>query len=514
MSNPPRLIHNNDLAFMSAHNVVPPMSKDEWLYELVGRFSGAQIDVLVCDIHGGADIVPQYPTGVPEAELFPLDTFESVGEWRHQRNHEWLVENDPYPEAITLCRSAGMEFWAGMRFNDIHDHRTSTRFRVNHPDYILGDKCGAPAYKNSDKPCRGFNYARPEVRAHVMRIIEDCCTRYDLDGFELDFTRHPGVHFPDMDEGRPLLTAYLHEIRRMLDRIGADRGRRIGLGCRTYQTLGASYDCALDVATWIRDGIFDYVNPSILWRSTTESFFKPFVELASGTDCRIYATTTEHLDSRWYGRRRSTPSEVVRAGAMNAWRDGVDGIYTMNWCIPIFTNHPELMDQLREVGDLASLEFTDKLYTVGVFYEDPAARSPEPQLPLAFDVQPDGPGQTLRFTVADDLPRAAQLGILESVTLELAVTEPAGEVIEFTLNGRRLPDNPKLRYTRPYPEPHNCGVKLSYTLDGAKDITQGVNELRVAVRSRDPALLDRFTLFTADVIIRYRTLPMRATYGT
>jgi len=513
MRQPPRLIHNNDLAFMVAHNVVPPMSKQEWLYELVGRFRGTQIDVLVCNMHGGAGIHPVYPTAVEEAELVLLEEFESVGDWRRQKNYEWVVENDPYPEAIELCHEAGMEFWSGMRFNDLHDHVTVTRFCAGHPEYLLGDKCGAPGFKDSGKPCKGMNYAMPEVRDHVKQMIEDVCARYDLDGFELDFTRHPGIHYPDMAEARPALAEYLSEIRAMLDRIGAKRGRRIGFGCRTYQALETSCDHGLDVETWIKRELFDYINPTILWGSTTESFFKPFVELAKGTQSRIYACTTEHLERRWRSPgRRTTPPEVVRAGALNAWRDGVDGMYTMNWCIPIMCNYPELMPVLSEVGDADSLEFKDKFYTAAIFYGDPNDRDPKPQLPLALDVQPEGPGATIRFTVADDLQTAAQLGILESVTIELSVTESADEKVEFTLNGKRLPGNPRLKYRPPYPEPDSWGLSLVFPLDGPEWIRPGVNELHAVVRHRDPALLDKFTIFTVDLDIRYRALAMRAEY--
>ena len=74
---------------------------------------------------------------------------------------------------------------------------------------------------------------------------------------------------------------------------------------------------------------------------------------------------------------------------------------------------------------------------------------------------------------------------------------------------QQLPAHPQLAYT---PPEKGCGgnVKFVFNLDGPEWIRQGPNELRIVVRHRDPALLDKFTVFIVDVIIRYRNLPMRS----
>jgi len=47
----------------------------------------------------------------------------------------------------------------------------------------------------------GYDWFVPEVRAHFLEVIEGACQRYDLDGIELDWGRHPG-YFKFGDEQR------------------------------------------------------------------------------------------------------------------------------------------------------------------------------------------------------------------------------------------------------------------------------------------------------------------------
>ena len=43
----------------------------------------------------------------------------------------------------------------------------------------------------------------PEVREKVFRIFRDVCMRYDVDGIEMDFFRHP-LYFREMMLGEPV----------------------------------------------------------------------------------------------------------------------------------------------------------------------------------------------------------------------------------------------------------------------------------------------------------------------
>lgn len=513
----PRLFYNNDGGPLVGGNVPSPRTREQFVYEVVGRFEGTGVDAVAVCMFGGSDVVPIYPTEVPEARRIPLATFESVGEWRQQVNREWIIEHDPWPEAIRAAHEAGMQFWSSMRFNDNHTRRWQSEFRANHPEYVLGDKCPSdhhgegPEYYFTHAKCRAFNYAIPEVRAHRLKMVGEVCARYDVDGFEWDMTRAYGHHCPTYEGARSILTDYVREARGVLDRVGAKRGRRVGFGVRVHGPVERCYELGTDVATWIREGLLDYVSPSPGGEGVTNPFYKAFVELAGPVGCRVYACTTEHLDGRWKSDGcRSTPAAVERAGALNAWREGVDGIYVMNYQIRFARNRGEDAALLNELGDPAALEFKDKRYLLTACHEAIQNRAYEYQLPLAVGVTPDGPGQAVHFTVSDDLAKGARLGIVEAVSLELAVGEPCGEVVDFYLNGALLPRAPLLAYQRAWLGVG--GLKLVYDLREGDLVRRGENEFRVAVRRRNEKILDRFTVYDLGLEIRYRALPMRARY--
>ncbi len=57
--------------------------------------------------------------------------------------------------------------------------------------------------------------------------------RYDIDGLELDFMREPYLFSAGKEaEGAPILTAWLREIRKLVDDAAAKRGHPIRLGVR------------------------------------------------------------------------------------------------------------------------------------------------------------------------------------------------------------------------------------------------------------------------------------------
>lgn len=507
------MIANIDAGVMKNFPTAPPLCEEEFVFENVGRYAGSGIDALVYNMFNWDDVLPMYPTHVPEARRIDRDNFETPGDWREQVNLDWMIANDPWTSVVDAAHAHGIQFWAGMRFNDIHFRPWQSEFRANHPEYVLGEAC--PLGK---KFGRAFNYAIPEVREHRLQIVEEVCTRYDLDGFEWDFTRHPGAHFLDYDEGREILNDYMREARALLNRIGENRGRAVGFGVRTWQTLEISYDMALDVRTWIKEGLVDYVSPSPGFGSVTNPFFKPFVDLAGGTGCRIYACTTEHMDGRWNHPREgweATPPAVMRAGALNAWHEGVDGLYQFN--IQTIVSHDvgrehRGLDVIHEIADPEALAYKDKVYSVT--WCDSDIFDDEGVPPFEIDVQPDGPGKTISIYVADDLESAARLGLLESVSLRIVTGESADDVVDFTLNGRPLSRNPRtvtFPSIRQPEKPVTGNASRIFDLPAGDGVRQGLNQVNVTVRKREPRVRQKLTVFDVSLEIRYRSAPMQIT---
>jgi uncharacterized lipoprotein YddW (UPF0748 family) len=123
----------------------------------------------------------------------------------------------------------------------------------------------------------------PGVDAYLVDVVRDIATRYDIDGFHLDYIRYPGRDFDDAatyarygggvpkDEWRRgNVTRFLTRVRRMLlaDKpllklgaapIGIYRNPRGVRGLESYS------DVYQDTYRWIDLGLLDYVVPQLYW---------------------------------------------------------------------------------------------------------------------------------------------------------------------------------------------------------------------------------------------------------
>ena len=172
----PPLFYNNDGSFLLYST--PPMSAEDFVYEAVGRFVGTQIGAVVCHMFGFGDAVPLFPTQVPDAAGIDSESFNYVSEWRQQTCIRGLLDQgiDPWQLALERAHQAGLQYWAGLRFNDLHGPRFQwvSRFRLAHPEYELGDSCGSGVHGPGSvygEKCVGLNFALPQVRAHRLRLV-------------------------------------------------------------------------------------------------------------------------------------------------------------------------------------------------------------------------------------------------------------------------------------------------------------------------------------------------------
>ncbi len=517
----PPLFYNNDGSFLLYST--PPLRAEDFVYEAVGRFVGTQIGAVVCHMFGFGDAVPLFPTKVPEAEGIDNESFHYVSEWRMQTCIRGLLDQgiDPWQLALERAHEAGLQYWAGLRFSDLHGPRLqwASRFRIAHPEYELGDNCGSGVHGPESvygEKCVGLNFMLPQVRAHRLRLVEEVCTRYDVEGFEWDFLREPGHYFPDIEKGRAILTEYLREARTLIDRIGADRGRPLGFGIRVPATVEKCDQIGLELKTWIREELIDYVSPGVHWDTATGMPFNDFVSMAQGTSCRVYACTSEQVGP---GYHRRPPASVLRAGAANAWRQGVDGIYIFNFHHHIGHNLKEPEVVFGELGDLRTLELKDKLYVeTGCF--DCLKKYPRgSDVFQAFDHQlpeplVEGGRKTVEILVADDLEMARRRGMIQELVLKLIMVGLTPEdLLDLSLNGRHLPDNPQLEIPMnrvgPGPIEYQGNFIMSYDLKNGDWIRQGSNRLEAVLRRRNPKIGIELILHSLELSLTYRTLPTR-----
>ena len=104
------------------------------------------------------------------------------------------------------CHQKNMQFLVCLRMNDRHGIARHEKFYLEHPEWRLN---GAPSPG-------GMDYKYDGVRAPVLEFVEEALQRYDLDGIELDFMRHPGDFRPDEAyANRYLLTDMVRDLRKI-----------------------------------------------------------------------------------------------------------------------------------------------------------------------------------------------------------------------------------------------------------------------------------------------------------
>lgn len=266
---------------------------------------------------------------------------------------------------IRFARDNGMEVFWSMRMNDTHDaaHRPEKPYllypplKAEHPEWLVGE----PVKRTPVGRWSSVDYARPEIRELAFRFIEDVCRRYDIDGVELDYFRHPCFFRSVATGGRAsaeecgLMTEFMRRVRAMTEEVGLGRGRPILISVRVPDSREYDLGLGLDVGRWMEEGLVDILITTCYFRLNPWEYS---VAWGHGHGVPVYACLS---DSRVLGetRFRRASVEAYRGEAMNAWAAGVDGIHVFN----LF--RPE-SPVFREVGDVAVLRPLEKLYFVTV----------------------------------------------------------------------------------------------------------------------------------------------------
>ena len=338
--------------------------------------------------------------GGPEAVLYPTKvdtrfhiylvevsakTWPDAGTERFQRQCDVMerlneLGTDPFSITIKCCRERGVPVLASYRMNaeDWYDNqwllsdfgRAHPEWRIPLPDAERRERHSPVAARVNDRPrdqerapehelTGVLDPAIPGVYEHRLRIFTEVVREYDVDGIELDFRRWCHMVSRPL-ANHPVLTRLVRDTRAMLDEAAKDKGRRrMILGARVGPSLAdppataypggdprtdiSSRALGLDVTTWLREGLVDYLCPSLFWPrwpglpQTTQ-----FAEQARGSGAGIYPTLFPLPawlqdgpdkgpiplgESRQLQRYKN---ELVGL-ALALYEAGADGISTFNW---------------------------------------------------------------------------------------------------------------------------------------------------------------------------------------
>ena len=251
---------------------------------------------------------------------------------------------DPYAVMLAETRRRGREALLSFRMNDDHGMvEQTTQFWVDHPECRLGG--------------RALDFGCDAVWTYIFQLIEEAVRRYDCDGLELDFNRFP-TFFKDgtVEERVAKMNSLVERVRKMLDGVGRERGRRLILCVRVPSNFGrtpptpeTARRVGCDVPAWAKNGWVDFV--------TVSEFLFERGDLPMGEWKRAVTTVPVYggIEVVWHNKpegARALSAEDYRQQARKLFEAGADGVYLFN----MFTsresapwNEPPL-EVLRDLG--------------------------------------------------------------------------------------------------------------------------------------------------------------------
>ncbi len=435
-----RVLSNDDAWILgfSEH----PLTPEEMWDKMIGPHEGSPIDGFLWSI-GGHDVY-DFETNIGERFGQSYDELDEPRQRDKAANLSYLIENHGGPVTVIseLCRKAGMDFFPSVRMNEHYDMDVASpgysRLRRERPELLIGRVGEDLAAGTLDWGIRtGLNYAFPEVRSYMSSIIIELLERFDVDGIELDFMRHPAFfRVEEAYSKRYLMTDLVRYVRQRMDELGAERGRPLDLIVRVPPTLADSARIGLDAETWIKEGLVDI----LVAGGGFIPFEMPiggFVETAKGTGCLVYGCL-EAL-------RPAVDELTLRAIAARYWDAGVDVLYLFNFYSMSSDWKRDVLGRLTDRGTLAGLDKRYEMDKSGRF--KPTSQLgfsfrnaiPLTQIPVGLETTLSGRGAVLRMDIADDVEGAKASGVSARCTLGLLFENlGADDEIEVNLNGTPL----------------------------------------------------------------------------
>ena len=435
-----RVIYNDD----GCHSR-PYKTAEELISLRVRQVADTQVDT-ICYCTGGGGLFWGHQPKVGEVlgEFVDETSAQYVKDGRDGLIALEKLGTDPLAVVVDFGHKNNMEVFWSYRMNNPECSFapwSKSRRKREHPEYLMGVESDWGKHPQTHPKAWWtlWDFARPEVRNYILRIFEDVCQRYDIDGIELDFIRHPLFFRPNLD-GRPaepehvaMMTDLVRRIRAMTERVATERGRPLLVSVRAPLSVQSCLAIGLDVPTYLKEDLMDIMIAGQDYiQMAVASSLRDMVDLGHEYQVPVYALLVPpkpydlyRFDNRaWWG------------AAMNRWYWGADGIYLFN----LFPTKPD--DRFSQLGSVETLKGRDKIYAVG----NPALESvlgtfklvmvgPN-RLPLTLEPNSN---VTAKLPVGEDIVANSPAGKTVSTLLRLRIsTLVRGDKITVTLNGHSL----------------------------------------------------------------------------
>ncbi len=434
--------------------------------------------------------------------------------WNHPQENTRALGPEPLNHVVEFAHRNSLEFMFSIRMNDSHSSfypeprmgKNQWNIKLDHPEWMLanvsqeefagrflpwvrGQTAGEPqdpgspfedhpladVYRRRGQASRDFyswsalDYAHPGVRAHYLHVVEEACQRYDIDGIELDWGRHP-FYFQFGEERRhvPVMTDFVRQVRQRLDYYSQKRDRPILLAMRVADSPDLSLSLGLDAETWIKKGWVDLLIAGFGYMPFSVPL-KDWVCWGHQHGIPVYGCLSKST-------RLFSKPEAIRAAAYRHWQEGVDGIYFFNFFFgqapgPASEIEPQDYAALYEVGEPAQIAQKNKLYEIDRHFTAGYMNlSCWPgQLPVAITTQSGSAHTELSLEIADRPETASRVAIQAQWQKGTDLNR-----ISYRLNSHALAN------------PHSLAPEKkdqeSFTEYETKDLHQGNNILEVQVQ--------------------------------
>jgi hypothetical protein len=502
----PRIMYYHDGRHPLIYMYEPPIYKEQY-EQVVDELVGTPIDAIMFCLGDGRTVLHDTQVG----ELWG----HNVEKWSHNvfrragKNAKHLIEQGHDPLRLVCDRAVeyGIKIYPVLLVNqgsgERHENTRGSDFRLDNKHLDIGARGDLdPDFPGID--CADFKHE--EIRRERLDLIKETLNKYPVDGLELQMNYVAYYFHPDeVEDGKSILTKWIRQVYDVLKESGAERE----LAIRIPANINDCLSVGMDPREWIDQSIVDVLIGSSFGntaRLDPELDFRPLVEAAKGSGCRVHACIESTVDT---DRMAEGPIEAIRGAACNYWAQGVDGLYMAQWFIRNWPYDGTFYEKLREIPYPQVMAPKDKTYAIptlrGGGY-DPK-ESPNVPIQLPVELSENVPVQ-VKVSISDDLTRWAAQDRVYEVILRVRLTG-ASEMdrVRFLFNGMDLPKTLLRRINHTYvmkaPRYRVNGYWYIFNLDQAHWPKQGANSLEVTLLKRDQELLAPIGLRDVEIDTRY-----------
>jgi hypothetical protein len=358
-------------------------------------------------------------------------------DWKHVRKLDHLIHtnlktmiatgNDPLEVAISRAHELGMKLFGRREmskgYGNVNKKDLFTNSLLLHGEFSKSH----PEYRISGRYHLDFKYKA--VRDYKLSLLRELAEK-GCDGIMADFQSN-AIYFTDPEQGRPIMTQFIRDIRTMLDDVGVKQNRKIELFVRVSNK--DSYKRGLDWKACMDEGLIDYISAFKGWPASDyfdynmDNFIAYRNKIKS--KCKVYGHIWQALglidtDPRPNAKKRYSKPKTVGMYIAQA------ALHNLSGCNGLelgFASPQQWRNFFGSLGTPRKIEFADKHYMVDI----------KPYLPLRFLPGKKKLVEKVKLRIADDVAKAKRMKLKVNAQILLTCSPlPPEAELAISINGQ------------------------------------------------------------------------------